>query len=128
MGLYSYRHPKTGKVKEIFQSMKEPHVYQENGVEWERIFSIPQASVDSRIKDPFSEKEFVSKTGNKLKKETIGDAWDRSQEYSEKRKDKDGLDIKQQKYFENYSKTRKGKRHPKDQSRKVSSPLFDIEL
>jgi hypothetical protein len=42
----------------------------------------------------------------------MGDLWDRSAELSAKRKDKMGKDPVKEKYFENWSKKRKGKKHP----------------
>ena len=39
---------------------------------------------------------------------------DRAKEAGEKRKDKLGYDPVQKKWFEDYSKQRKGKRHPND--------------
>ena len=43
--------------------------------------------------------------------------WDRSKELSEKRKEKEGRDPVQQQYFKDYSKKRKGVKHPKDPTR-----------
>jgi predicted nucleic acid-binding Zn ribbon protein len=114
--LYSYKHPTTGEIREVIQGMNETHdFYDEAGVKWDRVFSKPNAVIDANGNaNPFSEKEFVKVTANK-KGETIGDAWDRSTELSEKRKDKLGVKVDpvKQKYYENWSKRRKGKRHPK---------------
>lgn len=47
----------------------------------------------------------------------MGDLWDRSQELSEKRKKLyGGEDPVKKKYYDNWSKKRKGKVHPKSQS------------
>ena len=126
MPIYLFQNPKTGKVKEIFQSMNDSHVYSEDGIEWQRIFTIPQASIDTEI-DAFSEDSFKKKTAGK--RETLGDLMDRSKELSEKRQSIAGTDPVQNKFFENYSKTRKGKKHPKDPSKEVkyNKNMFSIE-
>ena len=111
MPIYLYEHPKTKKVKEIIQTMSEPHVYSEKGVEWRRVFTIPQASFDANL-DPFSQQQFIDKTGRNTGK--IGDTWDRSLELSQKRADKaGGVDPIRDKYLKDYAKKRKGKKHPK---------------
>ena len=126
MPIYLFQNPKTGKVKEIFQSMNDSHVYSEDGIEWQRIFTIPQASIDTEI-DAFSEDSFKKKTAGK--RETLGDLMDRSKELSEKRQSIAGTDPVQNKFFENYSKTRKGKKHTKDPSKEVkyNKNMFSIE-
>lgn len=126
MPIYLFQNPKTKEIKEVFQSMNDEHVYSEKGVQWERIFTIPQASIDTQI-DAFSESSFKNKTSNK--RETLGDLMDRSKELSEKRKDVAGVDLVQQKFFEDYSKTRKGKKHTKDPSREIkyNKNMFSIE-
>lgn len=126
MPIYLFQNPKTGKIKEIVQPMNIDHVYSEAGIKWERIFTIPQASIDTEI-DAFSEDSFKKKTAGK--KETIGDLMDRSKELSEKRQSIAGTDPVQNKFFEDYSKTRKGKKHPKDPSREIkyNKNMFSIE-
>jgi hypothetical protein len=111
MPLYIYRSPSTGETKEILQSMKDKHEYFEDGEEWIRVWTVPQASLDSKF-DPFSQKDFLKKTE---KAGTIGELWDRSAEWSEKRKDKVGAeDPIRRKELDNYSKERKGKKHELD--------------
>ena len=126
MPVYLFKNPKTGKVKEVFQSMNSEHVYSEDGIKWERVFTIPQASIDTEI-DAFSEDSFKKKTSGK--RETIGDLMDRSKELSEKRQAIAGVDPVQNKFFEDYSKKRKGKKHPKDPSREIkyNKNMFSIE-
>ena len=63
MPIYIFKNPITGKVKEVIQSMNQEHVLFEDGVKWERIFTIPQSSIDTKI-DPFSEYDFKNKTSN----------------------------------------------------------------
>lgn len=114
MPLYLYRNPETGEVKEVVQSMNEEHTYFEEGIEWKRVWTVPQASMDQRV-DPFSQKDFLKKTANGG---TLGDLWDRSKEFSEKRADKiGGEDPIKRKELDNFSKTRKGKKHELDRKK-----------
>ena len=126
MPIYLFKNPKNGKVKEIVQSMNENHVYFEDGIQWERVFTIPQSNIDTQI-DPFSESEFKNKTSGK--RETLGDLMDRSKELSEKRQRAAGTDPVQKKFFEDYSKKTNGKKHVKDPSRGDVSgnKMFSVE-
>lgn len=130
MALYLFENPETGEVKEIVMTMKEPHVYFVNGVEWKRIFSVPQTSIDSRW-DAMSPKDFSQKTGKK--KGTLGDLFDKSAELSEKREKIMGKDTIQEKYFSDYAKERKGKEHPDARKKRLKEKLkgnkmFTLEL
>lgn len=109
---YIYENPDTGEQVSVWQSVHEEHVYEIEGVEYGRVYTVPQASIDTRI-DPYSEKEFREKT----KVENVGDIWDRSKELSEIRTAKEGKDPIKEKYFKDYAKKTKGKKHPKDPSR-----------
>jgi len=114
MPIYIYENPNTKKIKEIVQSVNDKHEYYEDGLKWNRIFTVPQVGVDTTL-DAFSnEKDFVEKTKNK--KDSVGALWDRSRELSEKREKIYGKDPVKQKYFKDWSKKRKGKKHPKDKS------------
>jgi predicted nucleic acid-binding Zn ribbon protein len=108
MGFYVYCNPETGEVKEVLQKMNDEHVYEENGVKWSRVFTVPQVGIDTVKINPFSKNDFLKKTE---KNGTIGSLLDRSKEMSEKRKDKEGYDPVQQKYFSEYSAKRKGRKH-----------------
>ena len=112
MPIYVYKHPEKEEYIEVLQGMNDEHVYvDEKGVEWKRVFYSPQASIDSQT-DPFDNHAFVNNTGNK--KGTYGDIMDHSKEMSQKRKDKLGYDPVQKKYFQEYSKKRRGLKHPLD--------------
>ena len=112
MPLYDFQNPETGEIKEICLSMKEDKVYiDKEGVEWVRLFSIPNAAIDTEI-DPYSSKDFKKITDNK--KGTYGDMLDRSRELSEKRISKDVKDPVQQKWVKDWSKKRGGRKHPAD--------------
>ena len=106
--------------------MNEEHVYSEDGLQWERVFTIPQSNIDTKI-DPFSEADFKNKTAGK--RETLGDLMDRSKELSEKRQKSAGIDPVQKKFFEDYSKKTNGKKHAKDPSRGDLSgnKMFSVE-
>lgn len=109
MPIYSFRNPNTGEIKDVIFSMNDKKEFVEDGVIWEREFTVPNAAIDTEV-DPNSPKDFVRATN---KKGTIGDLFDRSKELSEKRKEKNsGIDPVQEKYYSDYSKTRKGKKHP----------------
>lgn len=109
----------TGEVKEIFQHMNDNHIYSENGVIWERSFSIPQTSIDTQI-NPHSHRDFIDKT--KKKNYSIGDMWSESASLSEKRAKVSGLDEVKQKTIENYEKAT-GKKHPLTKSK---NNIFDL--
>jgi len=110
MPIYIYKHPDQEEYTEVFQTMMEDHVYFDSeGLEWKRVFTIPNMSVDSQI-NPNSEKEFIEKTANK--KGTIGDMMDYSKELSYSRAEKNGgIDPVKEKYYKDYSSKRKGAKH-----------------
>jgi hypothetical protein len=82
------------------------------GVQWRRVFTMPQASFDTKC-DPYSAKDFVKATNKG--KGTVGDLWDRSKEMSLKRADKDGSDPVRDRYFKDYQRRHKGTKHPAQQ-------------
>ena len=83
MPIYIFQNPKTKEVVEIVQRMDEIHSYtNEYGIEYVRLYTIPNCSIDSKI-DAYSSKDFAEKTRNK--KGTIGDLLNKSKELSEKR-------------------------------------------
>lgn len=86
MPLYSFKNTETGEIKDILQSMNDEHVYFENGVEWQRVFHVPTAGIDTKI-DPFSKEKFVKKTEG-IKK--FSDAWKISEEMSHARSERTG--------------------------------------
>jgi len=127
MPIYIYHNEQNDEYREIFQSMEDKHEYfGENGDEnsWKRVFTVPNASIDSQV-DPFSSKDFVNKTNNK--KGTYGDLLDRSKEMSEKRAQiAGGVDPVKEKYYQDYSKARKGAKHP-DQLKSYESKNVKID-
>lgn len=110
MPIYVYKHPERDEYREVFQGMNDEHTYEEDGVEWSRVFLAPNASIDSAI-DPFNSQHYMDATHNK--KGTIGDMMDLSAELSAKRAEKSGgLDPVKEKFYDNYKKERKGAEHP----------------
>lgn len=127
MGLYIYHNDETGETVEIFQKMLDVHVY--SGVSgneegWRRVFHAPLAAIDTKL-DPNNKNEFIRRTE---KYKTIGETMDASAELSEKRASKEGFDPLKRKYFDQYSKERNGKKHPKDRPEKIESKYATIDL
>lgn len=111
MAIYLYSNPSNEhEIHEVFQSMKDDHVYFVNGVRWDRVWTKPQASFDVK-NDPFSSKDFIKATSNK--RGSYGDLLDFSKEMSEARKNKlGGHDPVESRFHKQWSKERKGKKHP----------------
>ena len=116
MPQYSFKNPETEEVIDVFFHMNDEKVFiDEDGLEWSRVFTVPQAAIDVNL-DPFSERQFLDKTA---KGGTLGDLWDRSAEASEKReKITGGEDSLKRKTFNEYSEKRKGKKHEHDRKKK----------
>lgn len=99
--IYIYENPVSGEQIEVSQGMNDVHEFiDEAGLKWNRVFTIPNASIDTKI-DPFSNEAFLNKTS---KGGTVGDLIDRSKELSQIRKDKRGYDPILQKEIKNYKK------------------------
>jgi len=105
MPIYSYIDDDTGEIHDIVQAMNDVHEHYHNGKKLRRIYYAPNASIDTQIS---SENAFIEKTGKM--RGNIGDIQDYSKELSEKR---GGFNdpIKQQ-YYKDYSKKRRGAKHP----------------
>lgn len=92
--------------------MTEPHVYSEpgkHGDKWVRVFVNPQMAIDVKI-DPFSQKDFVDKTGKK-RGGTIGDLMDASAQLSQQRERILGQDPVKEKAIDAYER-KTHKKHP----------------
>jgi len=84
----------------------------DDGIEWKRVFTIPQAASNITKIDPNSPKDFNRRLENKNL--NIGELWDSSAEMSEARAAKNGgTDPIKEKYYEKYSAERQGAKHPK---------------
>lgn len=110
MPIYIYQNPNTKEYTEVFQTMMEDHVYFDSeGLEWKRVFTTPNMSIDSQI-DPHSSKEFIEKTAGK--KGTMGDMMDYSKELSHARAESNGgIDPVKEKYYKDYATKRNGAKH-----------------
>ena len=107
---YIYEHPDSKEKIIVWQSVHEDHSYEVEGTTYNRVYTVPNASIDSKI-NPESESDFIEKT----KAKTYGELWEASAEMSAERADNHGgKDPVKQEHFENYSKKRKGKKHFKD--------------
>ena len=112
MPTYIYRDLESGETKEVIQRMDEEHVYFENGIMFERVFTVPHPPVIDSISNinPFSPKEYVHATGKK--KGTLGDLFTASAELSEKRTASAGVDHIKESSWKNYEKSRPNSVHP----------------
>lgn len=118
MASYIYEHPETGELTEVVQGMNEKHeFFDENGIQWNRVYTVPQIGIDVKNINPFSKKDFLKKTD---KPGSVGDLLDRSKEFSERRKDKEGIDTIEQKYYSDYSKIRHGRKHINQLPKEIS--------
>jgi hypothetical protein len=113
MPIYTFQHPETEEVVEVVQRMKETHEHiDDDGVQWRRVFTVPQANADVNI-DPFNARAFNDK--NRLSNASFGDLQKQSEDASRLRADKNsGVDPVKKKYFKDWSAKREGKKHPQD--------------
>ncbi len=116
MCTYLFQNPQTLEIKEVAQAMAEPHIYSTNGVVWDRIFTAPGASADTRI-NPLDSKDFARKTGNK--KGTMGNLFDASAELSAKREEIIGKDPVKEKFWQDWSEKRGGRKPPIQDQNKI---------
>ena len=118
MPIYIYKHPEKEEYIEVLQGMNDEHVYEQDGLAWERVFLAPNASIDSDV-DPFNGRQFVDATA--AKKGTMGDMLDYSKELSEKRASVNGgVDPVKEKYYKKYSDERNGAKHPQQMKEQLS--------
>lgn len=126
MPIYIFKHPETEEYKEIVQTMNEEHVYtDESGLKWKRVFTIPNATIDTKD-DAWSHNGFVEKTGKM--KGTVGDVLDYSSELSAKRAEANGgEDPVKRKAFNDYEK-KVGKKHISDKKKTIETSKIKIDL
>jgi hypothetical protein len=109
---YLYQHPSNSKVISLVQSVNDKHEYIDSkGKKWNRIFTSPQINTQEKLSANSSDKDFARVTSSQ--RSNVGDLFDRSEELSDKRKQIYGKDPIKDKYFKDWSKKRKGKKHPK---------------
>lgn len=118
MPIYLFSNPSNeNEIIEVIMSVNDKHEYFKDGVKWDRVFTKPNASVDTKW-DANNPRDFVNKTANK--KGTIGDIMDKSAELSEKREKQQGIDPIKEKAYSDYSKERGGKEHPDLRKKKLA--------
>lgn len=96
---YSFLDESTGIYEDVFFKFSDAppigsYITYE-GRKLRRQATIPCASSDSVITDYHSEKEFIRATN---KSGTMGQLWDKSKEFSERRAEKEGRDVIKEKY------------------------------
>lgn len=113
MPYYTFKNQETEEIRDVLLNMNDVKEYfGEDGNEntWKRVFTVPHASIDSKM-DPFNTSDFVRKTGGK--KGTYGDLLDKSAELSHQRAEMaGGVDPVKEKYYKDYSEKRRGAKHP----------------
>ena len=127
MGIYIYHHDEKNETIEVFQKMNDVHVYSGisgNEEGWRRIYTSPQAIIDSDF-DPNNKQEFMRRGA---KYNDIGSLMDKSRELSEKRAQKEGYDPQKKAFFEEYSRTRNGAKHPLSLPKKIDSKHAVVDL
>ena len=128
MPLYSFFSESKNEYRDVFFHMNDEKNYcGEDGTEageWRRIYTVPTASIDTRI-DPNNRNEFIRRTD---KYKTVGDMLSASSEMSEKRMVKDGKDVVREKFFEDYSRRTKGKPHPQSMPKKYEDSKISVDL
>lgn len=112
MPTYIFQNPDNeNDIIEVIMSIFEKHEYFKNGIKWNRIFTVPNATTSSVSKlNPFDSKGFAELTKNK--KGNYGNLLDLSKELSEKREKQMGKDPVKEQKFKEYSEKRNGKEHP----------------
>ena len=126
MPIYVYKHPDKEEYEEVLQGMNDEHVYEKDGVKWDRVFLAPNASIDSEI-DPFSKSQIMDVTRNK--RGTYGDMMDLSKEMSAKRAEKaGGKDPVKERFYDNYAKERGGAEHPQRMKDKGSYESKNVKI
>lgn len=125
MPIYIYKHPAKDNYEEVVQRMDDLHSFSKDGLEWKRVFLIPNASISSNA-DPFDSNSFVEKTGKM--KGTVGDMMSYSEELSQKRAEKHGgQDPVRKQHFKDYERDI-GKKHIADKQTNYENKSIKIDL
>ncbi len=105
MPLYCFTNSDESEYVDVFFHMNDNKVYVgPDGKEWRRVYTSPNASIDSKI-DPFSSRDFVEKTGRK--KGNLGNLMDAAKDASLARAQKVGKDPVREKWLSDYKATNK---------------------
>jgi hypothetical protein len=127
MPLYTFSHPKTGELIDIFFNMNDEKKYiDEDGLEWTREYHSPELNATGKT-DAWNSKQFVEKTGREAG--TVGDLLDRSAELSKERASQNGgVDPLKEKYYQRYSKERNGAIHSDKNPKSFENKHVKIDL
>lgn len=128
MPQYLYSNPSNPEeIVEVFQHMKDVHQHFVDGVEWRRVWTVPQACIDSSSAiDPFSSRDFVEKTGKK--KGSYGDLMEAAKIAHEQRVEKRGFDEVKNKFLENYKKTNGTEHFSVGKTNKITKNGITVDL
>lgn len=127
MPLYTFSHPETEEIKDVFFHMNDEKKFTDkDGIEWRREYRSPELNTTGST-DPWDNKQFVEKTG--ATKGTIGDLLERSADLSKERASQNGgVDPVKEKYYENYSKKRNGSIHEDKKPKSFENKHIKIDL
>lgn len=103
MPLYFFQNPSNeDEIVELFFKMNDEKKFEKDGIQWNRLYTIPTSSVDTQF-NAYSKSDYYKLTESK--KQTVGDLIARSEEFSQKRAEKNnGKDPIKEKYFLDYEK------------------------
>ena len=127
MPLYTFSHPETEEIKDVFFHMNDEKKFiDEDGVEWRREYMSPELNTTGST-DPWDSKQFVEKTG--ATKGTVGDLLDRSADLSKERASQNGgVAPVKEKYYKNYAKIRNGAIHEDKKPKSFENKHIKIDL
>jgi predicted nucleic acid-binding Zn ribbon protein len=125
MPIYIYKNPITEEIREVFQGMNEDHVYEEGGVKFDRLYTIPATSIDGKV-DISKIEGWKKYTASR--KGTVGDLMDTAKEASLMREQKLGVDPVKENFYKKYSQDRNGKEHPDIIARKSRERLTKLGI
>lgn len=132
--IYIFKHKISGETHEVEMSMKEYAPYKgPDGKDdnWERVYEAPQINMgisSAKSIDPWDNNSFVNRT--KEMKGSVGDLLDHSAELSNQRAKESltGEDPLKRKYFDDYSKARKGKKHVAELKKTIENKHIRVDL
>lgn len=127
MPLYTFSHPETGELLDVFFKMNDKKEYiDESGTKWIREYHSPELNATGKT-NPWDSKQFVEKTGRGRGK--MGDMMDLSSELSKERASQNGgVDPIKEKYYNQYSKDRLGSVHPDKMQKTFENKHVKIDL
>ena len=126
MPLYLFSNPSNeNDIIEVIMSVNDNHEFIKDGIGWNRVFTKPNASIDTK-NDAYDDKKNLQKIANT--KGTIGNMEDFAAEQSAKREEKLGVDPIKQQTYEKYSKERGGKIHPQQRAEKAKQLTKEVMI